>query len=128
MILDKKPCRITTLTSFNGHWKDGLQFVWKNHAYRHTYVIGYYSSSVRITDLVSYTTYVVCINFISGGAYSLKSTPNDRFFEKLFMAMFFIYSQSFCQKSVVMKSPKKYFLYFVLMSGLGLELSQHTIY
>ena len=35
---------------------------------------------------------------LCGGTYSLKSTPNDRFFEKLFMASL-IYSQSFCQKS-----------------------------
>ena len=28
------------------------------------------------------------ILFISGGTYSLKTTPNDRFFEKLFMAVF----------------------------------------
>ena len=28
----------------------------------------------------------VSILYISGGAYSLKKTPNDRFFEKLFMA------------------------------------------
>ena len=56
-----------------------------------------------------------------GGTYSLKSTPNDRFF---FLKTFhgnFIYSQSFCQKSAERKSPKKYFSYFVLMSGLGLE-------
>ena len=29
-----------------------------------------------------------------------------------------IYTQSFCQKSTERKTPKKYFLYFVLMSGL----------
>ena len=45
----------------------------------------------------------------------------------------FIYYQSFCQKSAERKSPKKYFMYFVLMSSLGLEpwilrLSQHTTY
>ena len=28
--------------------------------------------------------------YISGGIYSLKSTPNNRFFEKLFMAILFI--------------------------------------
>ena len=36
--------------------------------------------------------YVVCVNFIhniSGRTYSLKPTPNDRFFEKLFMAILF---------------------------------------
>ena len=27
------------------------------------------------------------ILYISGGTYSLKSTPNERFFEKLFMAL-----------------------------------------
>ena len=58
----------------------------------HTYIIGHYSPSVRIIDLVSHSTYVVCVNFIHnkvGGTYSLKSTPNDRFFEKLFMAILF---------------------------------------
>ena len=29
------------------------------------------------------------ILYISGGTYSLKSTPNDRFFEKLFIAILF---------------------------------------
>ena len=27
----------------------------------HSYIIGYYNSSVRIIDLVSHTTYIVCI-------------------------------------------------------------------
>ena len=31
----------------------------------------------------------VLISYISSGTYSLKATPNDRFFEKLFMAIFF---------------------------------------
>ena len=30
----------------------------------HTYIIDHYNPSVRISDLVSYTTYVVCVNFI----------------------------------------------------------------
>ena len=30
----------------------------------HTYIIGHYSPSVRIIDLVSHTTYNVCVNFI----------------------------------------------------------------
>ena len=42
--------------------------------YANTYVIGHYNPSVRIIDLVSYTTYVVCVNFI----HKLKSIPNDR--------------------------------------------------
>ena len=32
--------------------------------YIHTYIIGHYNPSVRIIDLVSHTTYVVCVNFI----------------------------------------------------------------
>ena len=40
-----------------------------------TYIIGHYNPSVRIIDLVSHTTYDVYV-----GLYSLKSTPNDRFF------------------------------------------------
>ena len=70
----------------------------------------------------------VLILYISGGTHSLKSTPNDRFFEKLFMAIF-IYSLSFFQKSSERKSPKKYFSYFVLMFGLAIRLiRQHTTY
>ena len=30
----------------------------------HTYIIAHYNPSVRIIDPVSYTTYVVCVNFI----------------------------------------------------------------
>ena len=57
----------------------------------YTYIIGHYNPSVRIIDLVSHTTYVVCvlILYINGGTYSLKSTPNDWFFEKLFTAILF---------------------------------------
>ena len=29
----------------------------------HTYIIGHYNPSVRIIDVVSHTTYVVCVNF-----------------------------------------------------------------
>ena len=30
----------------------------------HTYIIGHYNPSVRIIDLISHTTYIVCVNFI----------------------------------------------------------------
>ena len=30
----------------------------------HTYIIGHYKPSVRIIDLVTHTTYIVCVNFI----------------------------------------------------------------
>ena len=51
----------------------------------HTYIIGHYNPSVRIIDLVTHTTYVVCVNFIQKWR---ESTPNDRF-EKLFMTILF---------------------------------------
>ena len=47
-----------------------------------------YNPSVRIIDLVSRTIYVVCVNFILKWR-DLQSTLNDRFFEKLFMAILF---------------------------------------
>ena len=48
----------------------------------HTYIIGHYNPSVRIIDLVSHTTYVVCVNFlyISGGTYSRLRTTDLRNF------------------------------------------------
>ena len=66
-----------------------------HNLYIHTYIIGHYNPSVRIIDLVSHNTYVVCvlILYISSGTYSLKSTPNDRFFEKLFVAIFYLLSE-----------------------------------
>ena len=45
-----------------------------------------YKSAYLTIDLVSHTTYVVCVNFIPK---CLKSTPSDRFFVKLFMAISF---------------------------------------
>ena len=30
----------------------------------HAHIIGHYNPSLRIIDLVSYTTYAVCVNFI----------------------------------------------------------------
>ena len=35
----------------------------------------------------------VLILYISGGTYSLKSTPNDKFFEKPFMAVLIYFSE-----------------------------------
>ena len=35
-----------------------------NYFNKHTYITGHYNPSVSISDLVSHTTYVVCVNFI----------------------------------------------------------------
>ena len=41
-----------------------LSIIVINISHIRTYIIGYYNPSVRIIDLVSHTTYVVCVNFI----------------------------------------------------------------
>ena len=55
----------------------------------------HYNPSVRIIDLDSQATYVCCvlILYISGGTYSLKSIPNDRFFWRNFSWQFYLLSQ-----------------------------------
>ena len=45
------------------------------------YLTGHYNPSVRV------------MTYISGGTYSLKSTPNDRFFTIFFMAIFILFSE-----------------------------------
>ena len=41
-----------------------LSIIGINISYIHTYIIGHYNPPVTIIDLVSHTTYVVCVNFI----------------------------------------------------------------
>ena len=47
-------------------WKSYEKSVYKCsiHIHIYIYIIGHYNPSVRIIDLVSYTTYVVCVNFL----------------------------------------------------------------
>ena len=86
------------------------------------YIIGHQNPSVRTIVLVSHTTYVVCANFIHKWPdLRFKVDSERQTFLRKFSWQFLFYSQSFCQKSAERKSPKKYFLYFILMSGLGLE-------
>ena len=93
----------------------------KNFTSIHTYIIGHYNPSVRIIDLVSHTTYVVSVNFIhSGGIYSLKSTPNDKFVEKLLMAIIFTLGV-FATNLLRGNRRGNTFRISFLMSGLGLE-------
>ena len=95
----------------------------------HTYIIAHYNPSVRIIDLISHTTYVMCVNFKQQRCdLQIKVNSERQIFEKLFIAIF-IYSHSFYQKSV-----KKYLLYFVFNFWprariLALRvISQHTTY
>ena len=65
----------------------------------------------------SFSHHLWCVNVI----HEFKvDSERQIFFWETFHSNF-IYSQSFCKKSAERKSPKKYFSYFVLMSGLGLE-------
>ena len=87
----------------------------------YTYIIGHYNPSVWIIDIVSHTTYVVCVIFIhKWRELQFKVDSKRQIFWKIFHINFF-YTQKFWQKSGDRKSPKKYFSYFVLMFGLGLE-------
>ena len=54
-----------------------------SYIHSYTYIIGHYNPSVRIIDLDSHFTDVVCvfILYISSGTYSLKSIPSGKFFE-----------------------------------------------
>ena len=59
------------------------------------YIIDRYNPSVRIIDLVSHTTYVVCVNFIHKWRnlqFKVYFERHDFFFEKLFMAILFTLS------------------------------------
>ena len=81
-----------------------------------TYITGHYIPSVRIIDLVPYTTCVVYVNF----TYNLKSTPNDRFFEKFFLAILFTF-RVFAKNLLRGNRRRNTFCIFILMSGLGFE-------
>ena len=64
---------------------------------------------------------IACVNFIHKWRdLQFKADTEWQIFWETFDSNF-IYSQNFCQKSAERKSPKKYFSYFILMSGLGLE-------
>ena len=81
---------------------------WKNFLMQSkTYIIGHYNPLVRIIDLVSYTTYDVCVNFIHKWRDLQFKVDCERL---IFWETFhgnFVYSQSFCQKSAEKKSPQR---------------------
>ena len=72
----------------------------------HTYILGSLQPLIRIIDLVSHTTYVVCVNFIHKWRDLQFKVDSERqiFFRNLSW-QFLIYSHSFCQKSAENKSP-----------------------
>ena len=100
-----------------------LQVVTASYTYIHTYIISRYDSSVKMTAyLLTPLTLCALILYVSGGTYSLTSTPNDRILRKIFHGKF-IYSQNVCQKSAESKSPKKY---FILIPDLGYDFGLYV--
>ena len=86
-----------------------------NNTYIHTKLVIRTLRSGLLTQFLTPLMLCVLILYISGGNYSLLSTPNDRFFEKLFIAILFTL-RVFARNLPKKKSSKKYFSYFVLMS------------
>ena len=80
-----------------GSW----QMVYTNeliNTYIHTYIIGHYNPSVRIIDLVSHTTFIVCVNFIHKWRdLQFKVDPYDRFFWETFHGNFIYFSRVFAR-------------------------------
>ena len=56
-------CHISRATIDLRHQTLDSRFINRN-IYLHTYIIAHYNLSVRIIDLISHTTYVVCVNCI----------------------------------------------------------------
>ena len=80
----------------------------------------HYNNSVRImTSLLTPLMLCALILYMSSRTYSLKSTPNYRFFKKLFHVNFT--SKNLCQISVERKSPKKYYHIFVSLSDRSMS-------
>ena len=82
----------------------------------HNWSLLHFSKDYRLSFSHQLTLRVLIL-YINGGTYSLKPTPNYRFFEKRIMAILY-HTQSFCQKPAERKLSKKYFLYCVLMPGV----------
>ena len=60
----------------------------------HTNIIGHYNPSVRITGLVSHTTYVVCVNFIHKWRdLQFKIDSERKIFWETFLWQFYLLSE-----------------------------------
>ena len=66
--------------------------------YIHTYIIGHYNPSVRIIDLVSHTTYVVCVNFVHKWRHlQFKVDFERQIFLRNFSWQFYLLSEFFAR-------------------------------
>ena len=74
-----------------------------NNNYIHTYIIGHYNPSVGIIDLVSHTTYVVCINFIHKWRDLQFKVDSERQIWETFHCNFILHSEflpEFCWEEI----------------------------
>ena len=109
--------------NFMHEWWRDLQFIGENFScqfcllseflleiYIHTYIIGHYYPSARNTAYLL-TLLMLCelILYVSGGIYSVTSTSNYKFFEKLFHGRIYRRRNNF------------FFSYFALIPDLGYE-------
>ena len=80
--------------------------------YVHTYIIGHYNSSARITAQFLIPL-MLCALFlyINCGIYSLKVIFEQQIFDKLFRGRFIYLLSGILQKSAQSKSLKKYFFH-----------------
>ena len=94
----------------------------------HTYIIDNYNAPVSIIDLVSHTSYVVCVNFLHKWRdLQFKIDSGRQIFWETFHGDF-IYSQSFCWEGIAEEILFEfYFDVWPWLRTLALRLiSQHT--
>ena len=107
-----------------------------SHRYVEMYYIHTYITTLQLGLLTQFLTSLmlcVLILYINGGMCSLNPTPNGRFFEKLFMAIFDLLSEfmpEICRKKIAEETL--FVFYFHVWPGaqtLALRLiCQHTTY
>ena len=87
----------------------------------HTYIIGHYNPSVRITGQLQIPpSFCSIILYMSGVTYSLTLTPNDRFLRKFFMAGLFTL-RVFARNLLRGNRQRNIFHISFLMTELGYE-------
>ena len=85
------------------------------YTYIHTYIIGHYNPSVRITpELLTPLTLCALILYASSGTCSLKATLNDRFLRTVFMANLFT-PTIFASNLLRGNRRRNFFFIFVLL-------------
>ena len=78
------------------------------HKYIHTYIIGHYNPSVQIIDLVSHTTYIVCVNFIHKWRdLQFKVDSERQIFWETFHGNFYLLSEFFA-RNLLRGNPRRY--------------------